>query len=313
MNSRTVILLTVVALAVAVASAALPQAAWAQQRFATGGNYSSPAGASPTAQMLKGVGLDQHLDAELPLDATFRDEAGNEVRLGDFFGDKPVLLVLVQFRCPMLCNQVLNSLLQTSQAIPLEIGRDYEVLTVSFDAREGSALAAEKKKHYVKAYRREGAKRGWHFLSGDQASIDRLTQTVGFRYYYDRNSDQFAHPSGIMIATPEGRLSRYLYGIEYTPHDLRLGLVESSAGKIGTPVDQILLLCYHYDPLTGKYGLAISGALRIAGTLLILGLGAFLLLMARREYQRPKLTRESLGDKTPGAAAEEPSGRTARA
>jgi protein SCO1/2 len=162
-------------------------------------------------------------------------------------------------------------------------------------------------------YRREGAARGWHFLTGGQDSIDRLTEAVGFRYHYDTKSDQFAHASGLMVATSDGRLSRYLYGIEYSPGDLRLGLVESSAGRIGTPVDQVLLLCYHYDPLTGKYGLAISGALRLAGGLMILGLGGFLLVMVRREFQRPKLTRETLGDDTPSAATSEQQGRTERA
>jgi protein SCO1/2 len=270
-------------------------AAWSQpataQRFATGGPYGTPAGKSPTAALLRDVGIEQQQGAPLPLDALFRDESGREVRLGEYFADKPVVLALVQYRCPMLCTLVLNGFLKSSQGMPLEIGRDYQVVTVSFDPREGPELAAEKKKHYVRSYRREGAAEGWHFLTGDQHAIDRLTQAVGFRYHYDPQSDQFAHASGIVVATPGGRLARYFYGIEYSPNDLRLGLVESSAGRIGSPVDQVLLLCYHYDPLTGKYGLAISGALRLAGSLTVLVLGGFLFVMIRREFKRPKLVR----------------------
>jgi protein SCO1/2 len=265
----------------------------AAQRFATGGPYGAPAGKSPTAALLRDVGIEQQQGSQLPLDAVFRDEAGQEVRLGKYFGDKPVVLALVQYRCPMLCTLVLNGFLKSSQGMPLEIGRDYQVVTVSFDPREGTELAAEKKKHYVRSYRREGAAEGWHFLTGDQQTIDRLTQAVGFRYHYDPQSGQFAHASGIMVATPGGRLARYFYGIEYSPHDLRLGLVESAAGRIGSPVDQVLLLCYHYDPLTGKYGLAIAGALRIAGTLTVLALGGYLIVMIRRELKRPKLARTS--------------------
>ena len=264
------------------------------QRFATGGPYNTPAGASPTAELLRDVGIEQHLDEQLPLDAMFVDEAGRQVRLGDFFTDKPVVLALVYYKCPMLCTQVLNGFLKSSQAVPLQIGRDFQVVTVSFDSREGPELAAEKQKQYVRAYRREGAAQGWHFLTGSQDSIDRLTSSIGFRYRFDPKSGQFAHASGIVIATPDGRLARYLYGIEYSPHDLRLGLVESSAGRIGSPVDQVLLLCYHYDPLTGQYGLAIAGVLRVAGVLTVIGLGGFLLAMYRRERRRPKLVRDAI-------------------
>lgn len=272
----------------------------AAQRFASGGPYGTPAGKSPTAALLRDVGIEQQQGNQLPLDTMFRDELGREVRLGKYFGDKPVVLALVQYRCPMLCTLVLNGFLKSSQGMPLEIGRDYQVVTVSFDPREGPELAAEKKKQYVRSYRREGAAEGWHFLTGDQQAIDRLTQAVGFRYHYDPQSDQFAHASGIVVATPDGRLARYFYGIEYSPHDLRLGLVESSAGRIGSPVDQVLLLCYHYDPLTGKYGLAIAGALRIAGTLTVLALGGFLIVMVRSELKRPKLVRTNATDHTTG-------------
>jgi protein SCO1/2 len=180
--------------------------------------------------------------------------------------------------------------------MPLEMGRDYQVVTVSIDPRETPTQAAQKKDRYVKAYRRPGADQGWHFLTGDQESIDRLAGTIGFRYHYDPPSNQFAHASGIVMATPGGRLARYFYGIDYSPRDLRLGLVESSAGRIGSPADQVLLLCYHYDPLTGKYGLAISGALRLAGMLTVCVLACFLTAMYRRERKRPKLVRETNHD-----------------
>jgi len=285
--------------ALALAAFSPPAAA---QRFATGPAYNTPAGKSPTAELLRDVGIEQRLEAPLPLDAAFRDETGRAVWLGDYFSEKPVVVVLVYYRCPMLCTQVLNGFLKSSQAVPLEIGRDYEVVTVSFDPRETPELAAEKKHHYVRAYRRAGAERGWHFLTGDQPAIDRLVEAVGFRYHYDPASDQFAHASGIAIATPDGRLARYLYGIEYSPHDLRLSLVEAAAGRIGSPVDQVLLLCYHYDPLTGQYGLAISAVLRAAGGLTVFALGVFLVVMYGRERRRPKLVRSSATTATPECA-----------
>jgi protein SCO1 len=236
------------------------------------------------------VGLDQKLDQPLPLDLMFRDEHGREVKLGDYFGDKPVVLSLVQFRCRMLCTQVLNGLLVSSQAVPFTIGQDYTVLSVSIDPREGAELAAEKKKQYVGRYRREGAEGGWHFLTGDQQAIDRLAEAVGYRYHYDPRSDQYAHPSGIVIATPAGRTSRYFYGIDYQPQALRLGLVESSENRIGSPVDQFLLLCFHYDPTTGKYGLIISNVLRLAGLVTVLVLGGFLVVSFRQELRRSALS-----------------------
>jgi protein SCO1/2 len=242
--------------------------------------------------MLRDVGIEQHLGTTLPLDALFLDEAGREVRLGDFFGEQPVVLVLAYYRCPMLCTQVLNGLLKSSQAVPLEIGRDYQVVTVSFDPRETPELAAEKKERYARAYRRGGAAKGWHFLTGEKRAIDQLTEAVGFHYRYDPRSDQFAHASGIVLATPDGRLARYFYGIEYSPIDLRMGLIESSSGRIGSPVDQVLLLCYHYDPLTGRYGLAIAGALKLAGSVTVLVLGVFLVRMYRLERRRTRLTSE---------------------
>ncbi len=245
---------------------------------------------SPLSSILRGVGIQQKLDAQVPLDLEFRDERGQAVRLGDYFGSRPVVLTLVYYRCPLLCNQVLSGLLKSTQAIPLTIGRDYDVVTVSFDERESPQLACDKKASYVGKYRREGAETGWHFLTGSQASIDALTEAVGFSYHYDPASDQFAHASGIMVLTPGGRISRYFYGIDYPPGDLRLGLIKSAADRIGSPVDQILLLCYHYDPLTGKYGLAIARLLRAAGLATLGGLGLFLVMMFRRERKLPRLT-----------------------
>jgi protein SCO1/2 len=260
------------------------------QKFLSG-SYGSPAGTAPGAEMLREVGIVQHLDGQLPLELTFRNEMGNSVKLGDYFGKQPVVLILAYYRCPMLCTQVLNGFLKSSQAIPLEIGRDYQVVTVSIDPLETQEIASQKHDSYTRAYRRPGANEGWHFLTGDQDQIDRLAQAVGFQYRYDPGSKQYAHASGIMLATPEGKLSRYFYGIEYPPPDLRLGLIESSAGRIGSPVDQLLLLCYHYDPLTGRYGLVISRVLQIAGLLTVLLVGSYIGVKIYRERRRNLLAK----------------------
>ncbi len=237
------------------------------------------------------VGLDQHLGELVPLDLVFRDEQGRQVQLGEYFRDKPVVLNLVYFQCPMLCTQVLNGLLKSSQALPLQMHQDYEVISVSIDPAETPEMAAAKKERYAGSYRRPGAREGWHFLTGEQAQIERLAAAVGYRYHYDERSQQYAHPSGIIVLTPEGRISRYFYGIDYHPTDLRLGLVESSQGRIGTLADQVLLLCFHYDPATGKYGFVIAGALRIAGLATVAILGGFLVVMFRREVRRSKEAR----------------------
>jgi protein SCO1 len=263
----------------------------AQSPFAAA-PYRAPADQGQVAQMVNQIGIDQHLGGQLPLDLPLRDEHGKTVRLGKFFGDKPVVLLLVYYRCPMLCTQVLNGFLKSSQAVKFTIGHEYEVVTVSFDPRETPELAAEKKAAYVRAYRREGAARGWHFLTGSKQSIERLTQAVGFRYRYDPKSEQFAHASGIVVATPDGKLSRYLYGIEYDPRNLRLALVESGEKRIGSPVDAVLLLCFHYDPMTGKYGLVIANVMRLAGSLTVLVLGGFLTVMYRQERRRSKAALE---------------------
>jgi protein SCO1/2 len=239
------------------------------------------------------IGIDQNLDAQLPLELTFRDETGRQVQLGDYFGSKPIILSLVYYRCPMLCTEVLNGLLRGSQGLQFQMGKDYDVITVSFDPQETPTQAAKKKDSYVRAYRREGAKAGWHFLTGSAESIRALAKAVGFRYRYDQASNEYAHASGIVMATPDGRISRYFYGIDYSPHDLRLGLVESGEGKIGSPIDQFLLLCYHYDPKTGRYGMVVSGVLKTLCGLTLAGLGGFLLLMYRQEKRTARMVKNS--------------------
>ena len=261
--------------------------AQAQRPFAAA-EYRPPADQGQVAQMVSQIGIEQHLGESLPLNLELRDETGQAVKLGDFFRDKPVVLMLVYYRCPMLCTQVLNGFLKSSQAVKYTIGHDYEVVTVSFDPRETAELAAEKKSAYVRTYRRDGAARGWHFLTGNDEAIKRLTSAVGFRYRYDAKSDQFAHASGIVVATPQGKLSRYLYGIDYEPTNLRLALVESGENRIGTPVDKVLLLCFHYDPLTGKYGVVIANVIRIAGSLTVCLIGGFLVAMYRLERRRTR-------------------------
>jgi protein SCO1/2 len=233
---------------------------------------------------LNDVGIDQRLNEQVPLDTVFRDETGREVRLGEYFNHgRPVIITPVYYSCPMLCNQVLNELAGSLKTLSFDVGKEFDVVTFSFDAREKPELAAEKKEMYVARYGRAGAANGWHFLTGDQKSIDALTKAVGFRYTYDEKSKQFAHASGIMLTTPEGKLARYFYGIEYAPKDLRLSIVEASAGTVGTPVDTLLLYCFHYDPANGKYGLAILNIVRAAGALTVIGIVALIILLRRRK------------------------------
>lgn len=233
--------------------------------------------------LLREVGIDQKLSAQLPLDLTFRDESGQTVQLHQYFGEQPAILAFVYYECPMLCTQVLNGLLESMKTLSFNVGKQFNVITVSFDPEETAALAASKKAAYLKQYGRPGAGQGWHFLTGDSAAIRQLTQAAGFRYKYDPATDQFAHASGIMVITPQGKIARYFYGIEYAGRDLRLALVEASQNKIGSPVDQLLLYCFHYDPLTGKYGLVIMNVLRLAGIATVVALGAFMLVMFRRD------------------------------
>jgi len=235
-------------------------------------------------ELLKDVGIDQKLNESIPLGLTFNDENGNPVELRQYFGGKPVILSLVYYNCPMLCTQVLNGLERSLKNVTLDLGKDYAVVTVSIDPTERPVLASVKQQLYTGLYGRAGAAEGWHFLTGNEPQIKQLANAVGFRYAYDPDSKQFAHASAIMVLTPEGRISRYFYGITYPSRDLRLGLVDASEGKIGSPVDAILLFCYHYDPGTGKYGLVISRVIQIAGGLTILVVGGLIFLLARREH-----------------------------
>ena len=232
---------------------------------------------------LREVKIEQRLNEQVPLDLKFRDEAGREVALAEYFkGGKPVILSLVFYKCPMLCDQILTGLLGGLRSINFDVGREFEVVTVSFDPRETPQLAAEKKQNFIQRYNRPGAAEGWHFLTGDQESITRLTEAVGFHYNYDAKTDQFAHAAGIMVLTPGGKLSRYFYGVEYFPNDLRFGLMEASDNKIGSLADKLLLYCYHYDPATGRYGPVVMRIMRAGGVATLLGIGALVLVLRRR-------------------------------
>jgi len=247
--------------------------------------------------VLKKVGIDQKLNEQVPLDAVFKDEQGHEVRLGQYFKGKPVVLSLVYYTCPMLCNQILNGMLSSFRQISFNAGEQFEVVNVSFDPHDTPAIAAAKKQTYIQAYNRAGGEAAWHFLTGDETNIRRLADAVGFRYLWDEQTKQFAHASGIMIATPDGKLARYFYGVEYPPRDLRLGLVEASHNRIGTPVDTLMLYCYHYDPATGKYGAVVMNIMRVAGVLTLILIAGLLLILRRIGRRR------QLAGSEPGAVA----------
>lgn len=234
---------------------------------------------------LKSVGIEQKLNEQLPLEAEFKDETGKIVKLGDYFGkDRPVVLALVYYECPMLCSEVLNGLTGSLKGISFDAGKEFDVVAISFDARENDKpdLAKNKKASYLNRYGRVGAENGWHFLTGTQSEIDRVTRAVGFNYEFDEQTDQFAHAGGIMIITPEGKISRYLYGIDYAPKDLKFALIESGEGKIGNAAEQLYLYCFHYNPATGKYGLAILSVLRLMAVATVLGLSGMLFVFWRR-------------------------------
>ena len=245
----------------------------------TKGIMSPPANVRPPG--LQNVGIEQHLDEQIPPDLSFRDETGKPVRLGDYFGKKPVILNLVYYNCPMLCGEVLSGLEGALRVLKFDVGKEFDVLTVSFDPRETPDMATKKKAEFLKRYGRGGAAEGWHFLTGPQESIDALTKAAGFQYQYDPKTGQFAHATAIMILTPEGKIAQYYYGVDYAPKDLRLGLIQASQNKIGTLADQVLLYCYHYDPTTGKYGAIISRVLKLAGLATILGLGILMTVLVR--------------------------------
>jgi protein SCO1/2 len=231
---------------------------------------------------LRNVAFEQHLDAQLPLDLSFVDEHGEGVRLGDYFGEKPVVLVLAYYTCRMLCHQVLNGVASSLGVLEFTAGEEFDVVTVSFDPRDEPEAAAAAERGYLHRYSQQDTAGGWHFLTGEEAEIRRLTETVGFRYEYDPRLDQFAHASGIVVVTPEGKLARYFYGVEFPPRDLRLALVEASENRIGNPVDQLLLYCFQYDPATGKYGAVVMNMLRVAAVLTLVGVVLLILVLRRR-------------------------------
>ena len=255
----------------------LAASAWGQGM--TRGIMSPPSNVRPPG--LQNVGIEQHLEEQIP-NLTFRDETGRAVRLGDYFGKRPMILNLVYYQCPMLCGEVLSGLESALRVLKFDVGKEFDVLTLSFDPHETSEMASAKKAEYLKRYGRSGAAAGWHFLTGPQESIDAVTGAAGFQYQYDARTGQFAHATAIMVLTPEGKIAQYFYGVEYAPKDLRLALVQASENKIGTVVDQVLLYCYHYDPATGKYGAIISRVLQISAAATILVLSILIAVLFRR-------------------------------
>jgi protein SCO1/2 len=251
----------------------------------TTGIMSPPANARPPH--LQNVGIEQKLDAQVPANLAFTDDTGRPVHLGDYYGKKPLILNLVYYNCTMLCGEALAGLTGALKMVKFDIGKEFEVVTVSFNPKETPAIAAEKKKDYLQRYGRPGAADGWHFLTGPPESIDVLTKAVGFQYQYDEKLNQYAHATAIMILTPQGRISRYFYGVDFPPKDVRMGLVEASSGKIGNLTDQVLLYCYHYDPATGKYGAVVNNILRLGAAITIVLLAGFLFLLFRLEKAAP--------------------------
>jgi protein SCO1/2 len=235
---------------------------------------------------LKEIAFDQKLGAQLPLDLPFTDDTGKAVRLGDYFGQRPVVMLITYYNCTMLCPLLLDGLVRSLRPLSFDIGKQFTVLTVSINPKETPSIAASRKELYVQRYGRPGADRGWHFLTGTADAIAALTQPIGFRFVYDKKKDEYAHASGIVIFTPEGKAARYLYGVEFSPRDMRLALIEATNHTIGNPVDQIMLYCFHYDPLTGKYGVVIMNVIRLAGSATVAVLGTFMFVMFRRDRRK---------------------------
>jgi protein SCO1 len=259
-----------------------------------GDKETGPANDKPPS-ILNGVGIEQHLDTQLPLNLTFTDDAGKQVALANYFGKKPAILALVYYQCPMLCSEELNGLVSALQMVRYTPGKDFNIVVVSIDPSEGTDLAAAKKRTYLKRYGHPETADGWHFLTGTQPNIDALTKAVGFGYVKipgpDGKLNQFAHASSIQIATPEGKLAQYYMGVEYSPKDLLLGLDEASSNRIGSPVDNILTYCYHYDPRTNTHDLIIARVVQLGGFLTVVLLGGFMFLMFRKDYRHtPKDT-----------------------
>src|ERR1700689_4253738 len=262
--------------AVLLSATMLTASPWGQTNR---GVMSPPANTRPPR--LENVGIDQHLDAQVPPELIFRDETGKSVKLADYFGRKPLILNLVYYNCTMLCGEALAGLASALRLVKFDVGSEFDVITVSFDPRETPEMAAAKKIDYVKRYGRANAAAGWHFLTGEPDSINALAKAVGFQYQYDARTNQYAHATAIMVLTPQGRISRYFYGVDFPPKDLRMGLVEASQGKIGNVVDAVLLYCYHYNPETGKYGAMVANILGLAAGATILLLGGLIFILWR--------------------------------
>lgn len=275
--------------------------AFAPVAFGQGQHYGSPlysprkydpnqAGTSDgLPKALDNIGIEQRLGEQLPLEAEFKDSDDNTVKLGDYFNNgRPVILALVYYECPMLCNEVLNGLTGSIKGISFDVGKEFDIVAISFDARENDkpGLAKNKKEGYLGRYGREGADKGWHFLTGTQDSIDKVTEAVGFNYRWDEETNQFAHAGGVMVATPEGKLARYFYGIDYAPRDLKFGIMESAESKVGNPVEQLMLYCFHYNPATGKYGLLVMRVVRLAAIATLIGLAGMFFIFWRYNKKR---------------------------
>ena len=276
MKHVSVVLLARIALLALLLAPAVPLRA-------SGAPGSPPSDAPLPPPPIKDVGFDQKLGEAIPLDLTFRDEAGESVHLSKYFGKRPVVLSLVYFTCPMLCGMTMDGLVRSVRVLKFEPGTDYEILTVSFDPRDAPEAASEKKRTVMAQYGRKSGPGGWHFLTGDAASIAALTKAVGFRYVWDAEQKQFAHATGITVLTPQGRIAKVLFGIEYPAKDLRLALIEAAEEKIGNVVDQLLLLCFHYDPKAGRYTTTVQNFVRAGGVITFVLLAGFVTIMLRRE------------------------------
>ena len=261
-----------------------------------GGGNARDAAAQDVPTILREIGFDQRLGESVPLDITLRDEAGRDVQLAAFFGKRPVVLALVYYECPMLCTLTLNGLTKALRILTFDPGKEFEIVVVSFEPKETPELAAAKKAAYADRLDRPGTEGGWHFLTGDADQIARLTEAVGFRFTWDEKTSQYAHPAGVVVLTPEAKLARYLYGIEYSPKDLRFALIEAADERIGSAVDDVLLFCYQYDPMTGKYSAAVMRLLRVASVLTVAALGTFIVVMRRREHAAQDTTQAPGGE-----------------
>jgi protein SCO1/2 len=283
-----------VAACVAFLTFALCGPAAAQQQPGMPGSMGHQTGivASNVPPQFKAVTFAQRLNTRLPLELPFRDETGKTVALGDYFGKRPVVLAFVYYQCPMLCAQTMNGISSALKVLRFNVGQEFDVVLVSFDPRDTPEAANAKKRAHLIHWKSEDEAAGWHFLTGDEASIRAVTSAAGFTYEWDEKTGQFAHVSGLLTATPDGRLSRYFYGVEYSPKDLRMALVESGEGKIGSPVEELLLYCFQYDPTTGKYGLVVMNLVRLGGVLTVALMAGFVLLVRRRDSRGPRNTVE---------------------